>query len=104
MGLLFNSAKVVTVREPIHSEVPELNNAELAAVYYGERVGGDLYDFLRVTPGRVLFGMLDVAGRVEDNQQIVSSAQQTFRSVGAALFKRAEINEADAMIELCLEL
>jgi len=104
MGLLFNSAKVVTVREPVHSDVPELNNAQLAAVYYGERVGGDLYDFLRVTPDRVLFGMLDVAGRVEDNQQIVSSAQQTFRSVGAALFKRAEINEADAMIELCLEL
>ena len=62
------------------AEVPELHAAQLAAAYYGERQGGDLHDFVRVTPNRVLFGLLDMAGRLEENSAIVSAAQQTFRT------------------------
>jgi sigma-B regulation protein RsbU (phosphoserine phosphatase) len=76
----------------------------LAAVYYEQRIGGDCYDFLRVSPTRVLFILLDVAGRIADNHEIVSSAQKTFRSVGAELFAQDDVNEAEAMVDLCLEL
>ncbi len=76
----------------------------MAAVYYDRRMGGDCYDFLRVSPTRVLFALLDVAGRAKDNRQIVSAAQSAFRSIGAELFAPDDINEADAMVELCLEL
>ena len=41
---------------------------------------GDFYDFVRVSPDRVVFGMLDVAGRVEESRAILSSAQQVFRA------------------------
>jgi serine phosphatase RsbU (regulator of sigma subunit) len=81
-----------------------MTTASMAAVYHGDRVGGDFYDFLRVAPHLVLFGLLDVAGRFQENQSIVSAAQHTFRSLGLELFSRDDINEANAMIELSLQL
>jgi serine phosphatase RsbU (regulator of sigma subunit) len=81
-----------------------MTTASMAAVYHGDRVGGDFYDFLRVAPHPVLFGLLDVAGRFQENQSIVSAAQHTFRSLGLELFSRDDINEANAMIELSLQL
>jgi serine phosphatase RsbU (regulator of sigma subunit) len=105
MGFLLNHEKPSQLApEPIHSQVPELHDAELAAIYYGQRRGGDFYDFIRVTPNRVVFGLLDVAGRLEENQAIVSAAQHTFRSRAPRLFADQDINEADAMIDLCLQL
>ncbi len=89
---------------PVQVPVPELQDAELAAVYYEQRMGGDCYDFLRVSPTRVLFVLLDVAGRIAENREIVSAAQGAFRSIGAELFAQEDINEADAMVELCLQL
>jgi serine phosphatase RsbU (regulator of sigma subunit) len=67
-------------------------------------MAGDFYDFVRVTPNRVLFGLLDAAGGLKDTRVILSSAQRTFRTVGTELFARKDINEADAMMELCLQL
>ena len=90
--------------EPVHSDVPELRGAELSAVYYGQRVGGDFYDFLRVSGDRVVFGLLDVAGRHEQTREVAVAAQQTFREAAPQLFSDKEVNEADAMIELCLRL
>jgi sigma-B regulation protein RsbU (phosphoserine phosphatase) len=103
-SLLHLAKRNLRPNNPVEATVPELKDAQLAAVYYEQRVGGDCYDFLRVSPTRVLFILLDVAGRIDDNHAIVSSAQSTFRSIGAELFARDEVNEAEAMIELCLEL
>lgn len=76
----------------------------MAASYYQPRIGGDLCDFIRVRPDRVLFALLDVAGHATENNYIVSSAQAAFRKFGATLFAEDDINEAEAMIDLCLEL
>jgi serine phosphatase RsbU (regulator of sigma subunit) len=76
----------------------------MAAAYYGQRQGGDLHDFVRVGPNRILFGLLDMAGRLQQNRAVASAAQQRFRARSAELFTREDVNEADAMAELCLEL
>lgn len=89
---------------PVQSVVPLLHDAAVAAVYCSQRVGGDFYDFLRVSPHRVVIGLLDVAGRIEDNHAIVSAAQQTFRTLAPELFVKEDVNEAEAMTELCLAL
>ncbi|HWZ46316.1 MAG TPA: SpoIIE family protein phosphatase [Candidatus Saccharimonadales bacterium] len=89
---------------PVQAVVPDLQRAQLAAVYYGQRIAGDFYDFLRVSPTRVLFGLLDVAGRLDDTREIVSAAQNTFRSAGADLFAQEDMNESNAMIELGIQL
>jgi phosphoserine phosphatase RsbU/P len=73
-------------------------------MYYGERLGGDFYDFIRVSPNRVVFGLLDVAGRSEQNRAIVAAAQKTFRSQAMELLSGENVNEADAMTQLCLQL
>ena len=78
--------------------------AEIAATTYGKRVAGDFYDSLRVGPERTSFGLLDVAGRRESNQQILSAAQKIFRTLGPELFSPPDINESEAMTTLCLRL
>ncbi len=90
--------------EPVTGEFPKIEGAEIAATTYGQRVAGDFYDSLRVGPERILFGLLDVAGRRETNQRILSAAQELFRTVGIELFSRSDFNEAEAMTELCLRL
>ena len=90
--------------EPVASPFPKIQGAEIAATTYGNRVAGDFYDSLRVGKERVLFGLLDVAGRRETNQAILNTAQQIFRTVGAELFAAPDMNEAEAMTTLCLHL
>jgi len=90
--------------EPVASAFPTLKNAEIAAAFAGQRSAGDFYDSIRVSPSRVLFGLLDVAGRREQNQQILSTAQKVFREIGTELLAPPEANETDAMTELCLAL
>jgi serine phosphatase RsbU (regulator of sigma subunit) len=90
--------------EPAPGEFPQIEGAEIAATTYGKRVAGDFYDSLRVGPERILFGLLDVAGRRESNQQILSAAQNVFRTLGTELFSGSDINESEAMVTLCLRL
>jgi sigma-B regulation protein RsbU (phosphoserine phosphatase) len=106
MHPLFHSGETPKppARFPTSARVPELQNADLAALYYGQRLGGDFYDFIRVAPNRILFGLLDVAGRFEENREVVSTTQDVFRKRGLELLADPDINEADAMTELCLEL
>ena len=105
MGFLFQRrSPAKRAVEPVDSEFPTMQDAEIAAAYAGERSGGDFYDSIRVSPRRVLFGLLDVAGRREQSEPILSEAQQVFRELGTELLSPAEVNEADALTQLCLEL
>jgi serine phosphatase RsbU (regulator of sigma subunit) len=97
-------AEPVPVSEPVPNPFPKIEGAEIAAEFVGERIAGDFYDSIRVNSERVLFGLLDVAGRREDNRAILAAAQEIFRKVGGQLFAPADINEADAMTELCIHL
>jgi len=92
------------VAAPTRAEFPPLSGADIAGMVQGEKIGGDLYHFLRANRCRVIFGMLDIAGRHEENHGIVEAARRTFQEIGKQKFAYEEINEADAMMELCLEL
>ena len=83
--------------------VLKLRGAEIAVAHLGDLRGERLYDFVRVSPNRTLFGLIEVAERGKDNP-IVVAAQGTFRERGRELFVGEEMNEAVAMIELCLDL
>jgi sigma-B regulation protein RsbU (phosphoserine phosphatase) len=89
---------------PTPAQVPELHDAQLAAVYYGQRLGGDFYDFTRVSSTRVVFGLLDVAGRVDESRGILCDAQQVLRTRACELLADDDVNEAEAMVTLALEL
>ncbi len=95
---------VLPHNDPRHSDVPGLHRAEIAAVYHSQRVAGDFYEFLRVGPSRVLFGLFDVAGRREDTRAILIAAQNTFRTLAPKLFAGEDFNQAEAMVGLCHEI
>lgn len=90
--------------DPLQSTIPEIRDGFMAAVYYGQRCSGDFYDFLRISPDRVLFGLFDVAGDLQRTRAIVCSLQQKFRSAGLALLQSSDVNESESMLELWLEL
>src|SRR3954470_21418154 len=90
--------------EPVPTIFPAITGGDIAAVFAGKRVAGDLYDSVRVSDERVLIGLLDVAGRREDKRNILSAAQEIFRNFGTELFSAADINESDAMTELNLRI
>lgn len=90
--------------EPVPTVFPTITGADIAALFVGKRIAGDFYDSIRVSSERVLIGLLDVAGRREDNRSLLVAAQETFRKLGAELFAPADINESEAMTELSLHL
>lgn len=90
--------------EPAQAPPLELKDAQLAAASYGQRTGGDLHNYIRVSPERVLFALLDVAGRRDENLAIASAAQDALRSCGTQLLTDEDVNEADAMIEICVQM
>lgn len=90
--------------DSLQVETVPVNGADIAAAYFNQRDGGDFYDFLRVGPSRLLFGLLDVSGGREQNQPILSLAKQLFESRGKQLFEGDAVNEATAMTTLLLEL
>jgi phosphoserine phosphatase RsbU/P len=103
-SLFRRRATALRPADPRHSDVPLLRSAEIAAVYHSQRVAGDFYEFLRVGPSRVLFGLFDLAGRREDTREILIAAQNTFRILAPKLFAGKDFNEAEAMVGLCHEV
>ena len=99
-----NSQSAPIAVDPDPTVFPEIDGADIAAVFTGKRVAGDFYDSIRTSPERVLIGLLDVAGRREDNRHILNHAQEIFRTAGLELFSKPDINESDAMTDLCHRL
>src|SRR5579862_310960 len=62
--------------DPLHCDAPRLRDAEIAAVYSGVRIAGDFYEFLRVSPSRMLFVLLDIAGLRADTREIRSEERR----------------------------
>ena len=92
------------VSDPLHCDVPVLRDAEMAAVYHGQRLGGDFYEFRRVSSSRVLFALMDVAGRRADTRELLIAVQQVFADLAVQLFSPEPVNEAEGMSALCHEI
>ena len=101
----FHTSQAETPRvEPVPTVFPKIDGADIAAVFVGKRLAGDFYDSIRVSPERVLIGLLDVAGRRDQNRNLLVASQEIFRTLGSELFSPPDINESDAMTELCLDI
>ena len=98
------SAATATAFAPTCAEFPPVDGAELSAMVHGARVGGDFYHFMRTTPHRVVFGLLDVAGHHDENRAIIAATRTTFQEAACTRFSHEDINEADAMMEFCMDL
>ncbi len=99
-----DTASLMPWTDPVQANIPEIDGGSMAAVYYGQRCSGDFYDFARVSAQRVLFGLFDVAGQLQQTRKIVLALQQQFRSAAATLFKPDDANESESLLELWLQI
>lgn len=86
------------------AEFPPVDGAEISGVVHGARVGGDFYHFMRTTPRRVVFGLLDVAGQRSENQAIIAATKTAFQQIACARLAEEDVNEADAMMDFSMDL
>jgi sigma-B regulation protein RsbU (phosphoserine phosphatase) len=93
-----------TLRRPQPTVVPQLGNSSICALYRAARVGGDFYDFLVTCPGRLVFLLLDVAGKREEALDIAAAVQERMQPLAAELLGIPHVNEADALPALLIEL
>src|SRR5437773_11906289 len=102
--LSHSRAALMPWTDPIQATIPQIRDGYMAAVYYGQRRSGDFYDFLRSSPQRVLFGLFDVAGDLQQTRPIVITLQQNFRDLGSRLLAVQDANESEAILELWIEM
>jgi serine phosphatase RsbU (regulator of sigma subunit) len=88
---------------PIGVTFPKLRNGEIAAVATcGHRK--NFCDSFRANSVRVLFGLLEFSGHLHQTSKLFPIVQETFRTAGVQAFSARDINESDAMAEVCLRL
>ncbi len=102
--LPFRKRPATGKRVPAPTVFPTFEGAELAAVYAGARMGGDFFDVVLSPSGRVVFIMLDIAGTREETLNIAAYVQDTFRERVLRLFESDDTNEAEAVMELSIEI
>jgi phosphoserine phosphatase RsbU/P len=99
-----HASEILPWQDPVHASIPEIQDGDLSALYYGQRGSGDFYDFVRCSPERVLFGLFDIAGRLEQARPIMVAMQTKLRKLSAELLEDHTSNEMEAMAELWIRL
>jgi sigma-B regulation protein RsbU (phosphoserine phosphatase) len=99
-----SSAPAPVLRKPVPTSLPALPSANLAALYRAARVGGDFYDFLQVDGSKLLFVMLDIAGKREAALHIAAAAQDLFRQGGSKIFASDDVEDSQAVTRLLLDM
>lgn len=105
MRFPFQSAAPRTAsRTPEPSALPQLKTVETGAEYAFARMGGDFYEFLAQGDSRLIFVLLDIAGKRESAMDIAAAVQDVFRVSAPQLFAGEHINDNEALAELTLQL
>lgn len=89
------------LKQPLPVCFPATPGAQFAARYQGARVGGDFFDVITVGD-RLIFMVLDIAGKREYAMNVAAIVQLVFRELAEELFASEDINEADALTQLAL--
>jgi serine phosphatase RsbU (regulator of sigma subunit) len=101
--LNFLARRAVAARTPVPLAVPVLDSVRMDLQYHPARSGGDFFDALTIDNSRLVFLMMDVAGRRVGAMNLAAHVQDEFRSRTPELFT-GDINESEALSEHCLHL
>jgi len=88
------------LRKPVPSSMPKLESLQVAAQYKGARMGGDFFEFIATRPSRLVFLVMDVAGKREEAMHIAAAVQEKFRKAAVEMFSAEEVNEAERASDL----
>ncbi len=93
------------VRLPLPSPRPVLKTGSVAASYAVARMAGDFCDLQEADePRLLLILLLDIAGRRGDALSVAAAVQERYRARIPELFNRPDLNQADAVTELLIEI
>jgi len=105
MKTLFRgSAPSKQLRQPAPTIVPQLQSVQIAAAYRAARLGGDFYDFVTTESQRLVFLLMDIAGKRDQALNIAAAVQDRFRAEAAQYMGPNMLNQSDALTELLLGL
>jgi serine phosphatase RsbU (regulator of sigma subunit) len=90
------------MRQPRTAKFPEMRSAEAAALYRAARVGGDYFDFFKPVPGKMMFILMDVAGKREKALHVAATVQDVLHDRAPKLLATGE--DERAVTTLALEL
>ncbi|MFL6299924.1 MAG: PP2C family protein-serine/threonine phosphatase [Terriglobales bacterium] len=88
------------LRKPAPASIPKLESLQVAAQYKGARMGGDFFEFIAVGPSRLVFVIMDIAGKRDEAMHIAAAVQEKFRKAAIEMFSAEEVNEAEAASDL----
>jgi serine phosphatase RsbU (regulator of sigma subunit) len=105
MKLPFSSAAPAptALRKPRPAVIPSIKSAEICALYRAARIGGDFFDFATIEDHKLVWLLMDVAGKRDQALHIAAAAQESFQRNAEALFTRG-VDDADSTTKLILEL
>lgn len=105
MKIPFQSGKrtAAELRTPAPASIPEIQGTTVTALYRAARVGGDFFDFAEAH-GRLVFVLLDIAGKRDGALHIAAIVQDRFRQLVPELFHDHDLNEAVALSKLTIDL
>jgi serine phosphatase RsbU (regulator of sigma subunit) len=78
------------VRQPKTAKFPELKHAEVAALYRAARIGGDYFDFFKPAPGKMMFMLMDVAGKRERALHVAAAVQDVLHERAPQLLAKGD--------------
>jgi serine phosphatase RsbU (regulator of sigma subunit) len=105
MKFLFSSSSPAPkLRQPEPACIPTLHASNIAALYRAARVGGDFFDFQMVTETKLIFLLMDIAGKREQALNIAAVAQDSFRQRSRELYAENSNEDANSMTRLLLDL
>jgi serine phosphatase RsbU (regulator of sigma subunit) len=99
----FLSRPALAARTPAPLVLPEVDSVRVDLQYHWARTGGDFFDALACDASRLVFLLMDIAGRRAGAMELAAFVQDEFRSRTPGLFTAAS-NEAEALSELCMRL
>jgi serine phosphatase RsbU (regulator of sigma subunit) len=95
-----NTTSQRELRKPAPTSMPKLESLQVAMQYKGARMGGDFFDFVPAGPSRVVFVMMDIAGKRDEAMHIAAAVQDKFRAAVSEMFAGEEVNEAERASDL----
>ncbi len=105
MKLPFHSASPQKeLRNPKPFPFPKLATVDLAAQYRAARVGGDFFDVMPVGQSKLLFVLMDIAGKRETALHLAAAAQDVFRNCGTEFYADPDVEDGDAITHILLEM
>ncbi len=99
----FRKPPEVELLRPVPTRFPSLTSAQIAVRYHEARIGGDFFDIVNVG-GRMIFVVLDIAGKRDFAFHVAATVQAVFRQLSVELFHPEHVNESDELTQLVLAI